>query len=194
MRLFSSSDRSWEMTGRINLNPMLIRPPAADDEYKSMGMAYILEGSLSSYFADKPIPEREEQNQSGDEGREQKTGVQIDHIESEGITIKKGRPGKIFLIGTSEILKNSVIDEEAIHPNSQFVLNVIDYMNGRGDNAVMRTKAQRFNPLQEVTPGTRAFIKTANIAGLPVLVIIAGLIVWFRRASRKRFIQQLFMK
>jgi ABC-type uncharacterized transport system involved in gliding motility auxiliary subunit len=193
-RLFSSSDRSWEMTGRINLNPMLIRPPAADDEYKSMGMAYILEGSLSSYFADKPIPEREEQNQSGDEGREQKTGVQIDHIESEGITIKKGRPGKIFLIGTSEILKNSVIDEEAIHPNSQFVLNVIDYMNGRGDNAVMRTKAQRFNPLQEVTPGTRAFIKTANIAGLPVLVIIAGLIVWFRRASRKRFIQQLFMK
>jgi ABC-type uncharacterized transport system involved in gliding motility auxiliary subunit len=162
-----------------------------------MAMAYVLEGSFPSYFADKPIPEREEQDQSGDEKKEQeqqKTGMKIDHIESEGFTIKKGGPGKIFLIGTSEILKNSVIDEEAIQPNSQFVLNIIDYMNGRDENAVMRTKTQRFNPLQDVTPGTRAFIKTANIAGLPVLVIIAGLIVWFRRVSRKRFIQQLFIK
>jgi hypothetical protein len=70
-RLFSSSDRAWEMSERINLNPMFIKPPTADDEYKSMAMAYVLEGSFPSYFADKPIPEREEQDQSGDEKKEQ---------------------------------------------------------------------------------------------------------------------------
>ncbi|TNF53295.1 hypothetical protein EP227_06165 [bacterium] len=194
-KLFSSSDRAWEMSERINLNPMFIKPPAADDEYKSMAMAYVLEGSFPSYFADKPLPEREEQVMDEMKEQEQQlAGVNIDHIESADTTIRKGKPGKIFLIGTSDILKNSVIDEEANHPNSQFVLNVIDYMNDRDDNAVMRTKTQRFNPLKDITPGTRAFIKAANIAGLPVLVIIAGLVVWFRRASRKRFIQQLFIK
>ncbi|UCF87091.1 MAG: Gldg family protein [Nitrospiraceae bacterium] len=196
-KLFSSSDRAWEMSERINLNPMFIKPPAADNEYKSMAMAYVLEGSFPSYFADKPLPVRVEQDQVMDEMKEQEqqlAGVNIDYIESADTTIRKGRPGKIFLIGTLDILKNSVIDEEANHPNSQFVLNVIDYMNDRDDNAVMRTKTQRFNPLKDITPGTRAFIKAANIAGLPVLVIIAGLVVWFRRASRKRFIQQLFIK
>jgi ABC-2 type transport system permease protein len=62
------------------------------------------------------------------------------------------------------------------------------------DNAVMRTKVERFNPLKEVGPGTRTFIKTANIVGLPVLVIAAGLIVWFRRTARKRAIQRRFAK
>ena len=42
--------------------------------------------------------------------------------------------------------------------------------------------------------GTRTFVKTFNIAGLPVLVILFGLGVWFRRHSRKRNIAMMFSK
>ncbi|KPK30236.1 MAG: hypothetical protein AMK70_14550, partial [Nitrospira bacterium SG8_35_1] len=77
-------------------------------------------------------------------------------------------------------------------PNAQFVMNVIDYLNGRGDIAVMRSKTQRFNPLREVAPGVRTGIKAANIVGLPVLVVIAGMTVWARRRTRKRMIQRIF--
>ena len=73
-------------------------------------------------------------------------------------------------------------------------MNVVDYLNNREDYAVMRSKSQQFNPLRDVSPGVKTFIKTANIAGLPVLVILAGLIVWFRRASRMRMIEQMFRK
>jgi len=37
-------------------------------------------------------------------------------------------------------------------------------------------------------------VKAFNIAGLPALVILFGLGVWFRRHSRKRRIQMMFEK
>ena len=196
-KLFLSSERSWEMSGRINLNPMFMRPPKEDTEFHPAAMAYILEGAFPSYFTDKPIPVKKESTEDdGDDHHEERgeeDGVDVSEIESEGPTLK-GKPAKIFLIGTSEILRNDLLDEKGKSPNSHFVMNIIDYLNNREDNAMMRSKTQRFNPLKEVTPGTRTMIKTANIAGLPALVIIGGLIVWGRRVSRKRFIQQVFGK
>ena len=53
-------------------------------------------------------------------------------------------------------------------PNATFILNTIDYLNGREDIAVMRAKVQRFNPVEETQAGTKTFVKAANIAGLPV--------------------------
>ncbi len=113
-------------------------------------------------------------------------------IEAGGAVIKKGKPGKIFLIGSSEILRDNVIDEEGKTPNAQFVMNVVDYLNGHGDVAVMRSKTQKFNPIADVSPAVRTSIKTANIAGLPLLVVVAGIIVWVRRTARKRMIQRIF--
>lgn len=198
-RLFSSSDRSWEMSGRINLNPVFISPPGEDDEFSSIPMAYVVEGSFNSYFADKAIPEKKSPDVPEDtlqEGREKKEdkerGIDMSAIKSGEIIIKKGKPGKIFLIGTSEILKDNIIDEEGKTPNAQFVMNVIDYLNGRGDFAIMRSKTQRFNPLQKIEPAARTAIKSVNIAGLPVLVVVAGMIVWGRRSARKKMIQKIF--
>jgi len=36
--------------------------------------------------------------------------------------------------------------------------------------------------------------KTFNIAGLPILIVLFGLSVWFRRHSRKKHIQMMFQK
>ena len=58
-RLLASSEKSWEMKGRINLNPMFIQPPADKDDMQSFPIAYLLEGAFSSYFKGKPIPEKE---------------------------------------------------------------------------------------------------------------------------------------
>jgi hypothetical protein len=58
----------------------------------------------------------------------------------------------------------------------------------------MRGKEQRFNPLDDTQAGTKTFVKAFNIAGLPILVVIFGLGVWFRRHSRKKQIQMMFGK
>ncbi len=207
-RLFSSSDKSWEMGGRINLNPMMMRPPESDDEKQSMDLAYLIEGEFPSYFAGKPIPEQvveeeKDMDENGDaadteEAEEKKTddkpAMDMSKIESGGEALDKGRHGKIMLIATGEILKNNMFDEEGQSPNAIFIMNALDSLNNRDDIAIMRSKVQRFNPLDDTDAGVKIFVKTFNIIGLPVLVIIFSLIIWMRRHSRKKRIQMMFKK
>ena len=213
--LFSSSPKSWEMKAPLNLNPMFMQPPAATESLSAKPLAYILEGEFPSYFAGKPIPEKPqpeksptEPNESEDmENPEKKPvpdasappldpGVSADlsKIEGGGKVISKGSPGRIFLMASSEMLKDNILDEAGRSPNAVFILNVLDYLNNHQDIATMRSKEQRFNPLVNISPMAKTGIKSLNIAGLPVMVVLAGLAVWLRRKSRRRQIQLLFQK
>jgi ABC-type uncharacterized transport system involved in gliding motility auxiliary subunit len=58
-QLFASTEKSWQMRDRINLNPMFIKPPESSEDMQSYPLAYILEGNFPSYFAGKPLPVRE---------------------------------------------------------------------------------------------------------------------------------------
>jgi ABC-type uncharacterized transport system involved in gliding motility auxiliary subunit len=207
-QLFASSDKSWEMKDHINLNPLFIKPPSSSEEQKGLPLAYLIEGSFPSYFAGKPIPVKE--GAADDKGSEKsaeatatgatpeqapaqsQTDVDISKITSQGQFLAKGRPGKLFLMASSTMLSDSVIDEQGQGPDATFILNLIDYLNNREDIAVMRSKEQRLNPLDETTAATKTLVKTINIAGLPVLVVLFGLAVWFRRHSRKKHIQMMF--
>ncbi len=120
--------------------------------------------------------------------------MDLSKIGGEGRFLSKGRPGKIFLIASSEVLKDSLLDAEGKTPNAMFIMNIMDYLNNREDVAIMRSKEQRFNPLTETGAGAKTFAKSFNIVGLPVLVILFGLLVWFRRHSRKKRIQIMFQR
>ena len=200
-RLFASSKKSWEMNGQINLNPMFIKPPQSSENRQSLPLAYILEGEFPSYFAGKPIPEKtsaESDSESKKEGPEEKSiekpEIDLSKIEGEGKVLSRGRPGKIFILASSEMLKDNLLDERGRNPNTMFILNVIDFLNNREDIAIMRSKEQRFNPLNDTTAGTKTFVKSFNIAGLPVLVVLCGFLVWFQRHSRMKRIKMIFQK
>jgi gliding motility-associatede transport system auxiliary component len=198
-RLFSSSEKSWEMREPINLNPMFIRPPQSKDEQQSLDLAYILEGEFPSYFDGKPVPETEESEKDSKKtsqkiGEKEKSEVDLSRIERKGEFLTKGRYGKIFLMASSEMLKDNILDARGSSPNTTFILNVVDFLNNREDIAVMRNKEQRFNPLDDTEAGTKTFVKSFNIVALPILVNLFGLLVWFRRHSRKKRIQMMFQK
>ena len=115
-------------------------------------------------------------------------------IKGQGDFIPKGKPSKIFLMASSEMLKDTVLDPEGGSPNDMFVLNTIDALNHRQNIATMRSKILRFNPLHDTGALTKTFVKSFNIAGLPVLVVFLGLIIWLSRHSRKKRIQMMFQK
>ena len=198
-QLFASSEKSWEMSGRINLNPLFIRPPQLDDKQQSLPLAHLLEGEFPSYFAGKPMPEKKAKEDSpANEEEKEKAAEEADSdllkIAGEVEIPPKGQPGKILLIGSSEMLKDSLLDKKGRGPNAMFIMNALDFLNDREEIAVMRSKVQRFNPLRDTGAGTKTFIKSFNIVGPPVLVVLFGLVVWFRRHSRKKRIQMMFEK
>ncbi|MGD2186322.1 MAG: Gldg family protein [Desulfobacterales bacterium] len=207
IRLVASSEKSWEMSGRITLNPMFIQPPATKEEMQSKPLAYILEGEFPSYFAGKPIPLKEIDKKTPDdkenEPAKQDTSnkaseigtpseIDISKIVTDGQFIAKGKPGRIFLMASADMLQDNVLDAAGRGPNATYILNVIDYLNGREDIAIMRGKEQRFNPLYDTKAGTKTFVKTLNIVGLPAFVVLFGVAVWFRRHARKKNIQMMF--
>ncbi len=204
--LFSSSDKSWEMKGRISLNPRFIRPPKSDDEKESMPLSFLLEGEFQSYFDGKPIPVKKTESDDADEDEkdietigpktpeEEKPEIDLSKVEGQGGFIAKSKPAKIFMLASSDMLKNNILDSEGKGPNTTFILNVIDYLNNREDTALMRSKEQTLNPLFETDALTKTAVKYFNIAGLPVLVSFFGFFVWLKRRSRKKQIRMIFQK
>lgn len=197
-QLFASSKRSWQTGTQINPTALFRPPPNKQEGMKSFPLAYMLEGEFPSYFAGKSIPEKNVAEKQGNQKQGEQSGdkpdADLSKIESAEKLIIKGKPGKIVLIASSEMLKDNMLDEKGKSPNAMFILNVLDYLNNREGIAELRTKEQRFNPLAEVKGGTKTFIKTFNIAGLPILVILFGLMVWFFRHSRKKRIRMMFQK
>ncbi len=193
--LFSSSQRSWEQEGTVSLNPMFIRPPGPEVERKSFPLAGMLEGAFPSYFAGKPIPVKEDEAVEEDLDKDKaKDSEESQPVEATGRVITKGKPARIFVMGSSQLLYDHMLDSEGRSPNAVFVMNLLDALNSRDKVAQLRSKRQTYNPVFEVSAPVRSLIKWGNIAGLPVLVAIFGCVVWMRRLSRKRHIRMIFSK
>lgn len=164
------------MRGRINFNPMMMRPPD-ESRMNSHKLALLLSGEFESFFKDREAPK----GQVTEKGKKKKgTPTSVEVVE------KSVKPVRIIVIGTSEVTANNIIDKDGKSPNAIFLHNAIDYLNGNYDIPEMRTKGIEFNPLKEAGEGVKLTIKIVNIVGLPVLVILIGLLMWKLRIMRKK--------
>jgi ABC-type uncharacterized transport system involved in gliding motility auxiliary subunit len=200
-RLFSSSPQAWEMRDRITLDPMAIGNPPPPEDQQQMHLAYLLQGPFTSHFKGLPIPEKpapakapadETETDIADSEDADADKVDLSAIASTPARRDQGEPSKILLVGSSDLIQDTILEAGGRSPNAMFVMNVIDYMNDREAVAVMRSKEQRFNPLKETDTATRALTKAFNVIGVPVLVVFFGLLVWLRRTARKKRIQAMF--
>jgi gliding motility-associatede transport system auxiliary component len=214
VKLFSSSEKSWEIRKNISLNPLFLPPPPSADQMQQFPLAYLIEGEFPSYFAGKPIPEKiskdgkgadknkveaaatnkKDKKENAPEAADKKTEAELAKIKGQNQVISRGKPAKIFLMAAPDMLKNNVLDPEGDSPNDMFILNTIDALNNREDIASMRSKVLNFNPLHDTGSLTKTFVKSFNIAGLPILVVFLGLLVWLKRHSRRKRIQMMFQK
>ncbi|MCK5311659.1 MAG: GldG family protein [Desulfobacteraceae bacterium] len=194
-RLFSSSSKAWLIKDKISLNPVLLKPPVAKDEMKSYPLAYMLEGKFTSFFKGKKIPEKQlEKADINEQDISEETAPKLDGLSASNKIIEQGENAKIFVIASSALLSDQLLDIEGTTTNATFILNIIDHLNDHDNIAAMRSKQQSFNPLIETTPFIRNLIKSLNIAVLPCLVILFGFIVLLKRSLRKKKIKQSFAK
>ncbi len=193
-KLLSSSDESWLMEGMINLNPMFISPPQTKDEMKSYDLAYLLEGTFTSFFKGKTIPEKElgEKDIKEDDGKNQDKKNTLEGFTARNTFLETSKPAKLFVLPCSQMLEDNMLDPEGRSSNATFILNVIDHLNGEDKIALLRSKQQTLNPIAQTTPFGRGIIKAVNIIGLPILVILFGLGVLAKRKSRKKKIAKRF--
>jgi len=199
VRLLSSSDQAWLMEDNINLTPMFLNPPSADNAFSTYDLAYLLEGQFTSYFKGKPVPEKEtgetatkdEDKPEGPQPAEEPSHS-IQGLKAGNRVIETSAPAKIFVLGCAQMLYDNMLDEQGRTPNATFVLNALDHLNGDDGTALLRSKQQTLNPIVQTDPLTKRIIKGFNIIGLSVLVFLSGLGVWFFRSMKKKKIAHMF--
>ena len=177
--LLSSSSESWTLEGQINLQYNF---PPTEDEMQSYPLAVLAEGKFKSHFSEIPA------SMAADDGLGEQSFIR------ESIN-----PGKILVVGSSQITGNFIINwsynqiqSGGSMDNINLLQNMVDYLNGNPEIAELRTKGMGARMLKESSDATRAFLRFFNIAGVPLLAGIAGIIVWRLRARRRKKIKSMY--
>ena len=186
--LASSSSESWIMSDKISLSPFSMTPPEAD-KMTAENLMVLLEGRFDSAFDSVPAGVDNSADTDGTEktAKTEKSGSNT--VVTENRLTKSLQPGKIIVAGTSTITGSSLIDESGQQPIALLVRNAIDYLSGNGDLNDMRTKGLGINTLNKSTPTAKAFAQICNTYGIPVLIVLIGLIAWRKRIRRRRRIE-----
>ncbi len=69
--------------------------------------------------------------------------------------------------------------------NEALLLNVMDWLVRDDALLSVRTRGLKAAPLREVDETTRSLVKYGNIVGIPLLLVLYGLIRWRRREARR---------
>ncbi len=173
--LAHTSNEAWTQSENIDLNPLYMSPPTDSEMQSTKNLAVLVEGGFESAFSEKPQTEAEETTVSA-----------RNHVAS------SVQDASIIVMGTSQITSSMVIDQAGTSPTAMFVQNAFDYLNGNEDLARMRTRGISLNVLTVEDPIFAQLTQMFNQYILPFLVVVAGLIVWRLRVSRRKKIYELY--
>lgn len=175
--LATTSENAWVQNENILLSPMYIAPPSNKEDMSKENLAVLVEGKFESAF-DSELSSDEEKG-SFDTNNHLKTSVQ---------------DSKIFVAGTSQVTSGMVIDDAGTTPSAMFVMNVLDVLNGSEDFARMRSRGIAYSILTEGNVLMQDLAKYLNIFGIPLVVVICGIIVWVLRNKRRKSIYEMYNK
>ena len=153
--------------------------PIPNIDTKVYTVSAALEGKFKSFYAGKEIPPIESAEADGDNTED--TSTQEDNTE-ERPTISDGTETQIIVVGTSQFLTQ-------INRNSvDFLLNSLDWLT-LGETLIgIRSYTITDRPLRNVSGIEKNFIKYFCMIGIPLLVVLIGLIRYLLRRRVKRLV------
>ena len=184
--LAKTSEFGQTLQGYYNLRPDF---PIPDAETQAYPVAVALEGQFKSFYTDKEIPSVAAGDATSVEDNE--TSVSTQSTE-ERTTITESAQTQIVVVGTAQLLIQ-------LNPNSvNFFLNTVDWLT-LGDALIgIRSQTITDRPLQIKTPDgefrevsgiEKNFIKYLCTVGIPLLVVIFGLVRYFLKSRAKRMVE-----
>ncbi|MHB1862919.1 MAG: Gldg family protein [Gemmatimonadaceae bacterium] len=93
-------------------------------------------------------------------------------------------PGRLIVVGNTDFISDRI--EQHAPENLTFALNAVDWLSQ--DDALISIRSKDRSPptLAFTSAATRDGVKYANVIGVPVLIMVAGLMVMERRRRKTR--------
>ena len=148
---------------------------------RSASLAYAASGKFKSAFAGKQAVK---EDGSKVDGNVSQPGV--DPMVSESPAT-----ARLVVIGDSEFISDQYVNLglrsglQLYVANLAYALNIVDWLAQDEALAQVRNKGMQSRPLDQVKEGTVTLIKAGNIIGLPLLLLLIGLIRWRIRSSAR---------
>jgi len=164
--LVKSSSRSGIQNSPFDTNPFR-EFQRTDFDKSGVVLAAALQGSFQSYFRDKETPEPEEPS------------AQFVRPES---TLTQSPENRLVVVGDADFIKDSGIRSQS---NLIFFMNVVDWLSQDENLIAIRSKEVTSRPLKQLTSGQKNLARYANVLGLPLAVILFGIVRWRVRKQVK---------
>ena len=172
--LMKSSKKSWTTAGNYDLNPQQ-KWGAPQEGFKQSNLMVYLTGNFKSYFAGKPIPRVHE----GDTSKIDSASAIADKSR-EIVTNNTGR--NLVVIGNAGFLSAQF---GGVPGNSVVIQNLVDWLSSDENLISIRTRTMVDRSIRkdELKEGgsTATVVRFINLLLMPLLVIIAGLIIFVKR-------------
>ncbi len=195
--LLQSSSDSWTVDNPAAISPYIQgAPPSADTQPRDM--AVLLQGSFTSNYDAPPnirLPSKEaSKNGTSPTSTAQQTGPADSTAD---LSIRRFRnssatESRIIVLSTSAVTTAQLLNPQQRTPNSTFLMNSIDYLNGSPGFAELRSKGLGVPRIDLPSPFFRLFVRWGNVILVPLLVLLIGGAVWLRRRAHARRILATF--
>ena len=161
--IVSSSDHSQvQIPPRWDLMPMeRMEREALVSRFKDgpQVLAASIEGAFTSFFSGKDLPEGLEETETG--------------------RLDQGLETRLAVVGDGDFMTDGYAQPQ----NLMLAQNIVDWLSLDDGLIGIRGKTITTRPLKELESGTKKLLKWLNILGVPILIVIFGLL---RYSSRRR--------
>lgn len=174
--LAKTSEFGRSSQGFYNLMPGTLIPNVDTQVYT---VAAAIEGKFKSFYAGKDIPSVETTTNNGDEADESSSEKEDTE---ERATITDSAQTQIIVVGTSQFL--SQLNRNSV----DFFLNSLDWLT-LGETLIgIRSHTITDRPIKDASGIEKNFIKYFCTIGIPLLVVIIGLIRYLLKGRVKRLV------
>ena len=165
--LLKSSKKSGRQENYFMINPTM---QVTKEMFNESGIPLVVtvEGAFASAFGSKPI------------GNDTSFKSAIDTTNK----IVAGKLSKIVVIGDGDFLQDQLSGGN--RDNFLLASNLVDWLADDIGLAEIRSRDSGSKPLDEVSEGTKTWLKGLNLVFPPVIVIIIGVVRWRLRISRHK--------
>jgi ABC-type uncharacterized transport system involved in gliding motility auxiliary subunit len=166
--LILTSPKTMVQERQFNVNPLQRWEPEQFDKGQLI-VAAVISGAFTSAFAGQPVPAASD------------TGA-VMATPDLGQRLDKSPENRILVMGDGEFF----VDQKGggDRDNLLFFQNMIDWLAQDEALIGIRSRESTDRPLRTVSDQAKRGVKYANMIGGPLLVVLAGLMVWQARRRR----------
>lgn len=181
-KLAETSKESWRPQGPFVFMPtQRPRDMTIGTDKGPFPVAYAATGKFKSAFAGKQAVK---EDGSKVDGNVSQPGV-------DPMVNESPASSRLVVIADSDFISDQYVNLglrsglQLYVANLAYALNIVDWLAQDETLAQVRNKGMQSRPLDQVKEGTVTLIKAGNIVGLPLLLLLIGLIRWRLRSSAR---------